>query len=284
MNSKTDFRGKEVRFAMQDPAIAIASIFRPVVRGPRPAGLKIFSRFDGFNLMFTCFEAIDSLDQSVLLSAIGMAGLDSKVLNSSAKGDKGKRLWEELDPEDAAMGGSAVVVRTSLYSIVDAVGLTHTGKNYERIRDSLYRLSQVGCRVRKEGHDWGMRLLSQCSLPDGQVAIALNERFAHSLAGRGQFVKIDLEERRKLDHDSSQIFHGWLCAITRPGCKGVFMGVDKLAEKVWGAPSKNASTNRTRRRTLNESVAEIESIGWKVERRGAGGRMQLRFKRPNPSK
>lgn len=283
MNSITNFRGKEVKFVLMDPAIAIANIFRPIARGRRPAGLKIFSEFDGFKLMFTCFEAVDSLDQSVLLAAIGMAGLDRQPLSNTPKGEKGKRLWSELDPEDAAMGGSAVVVRTTLYALIDAIGITHTGNNYHRVKESLYRLSQVGCRVQKDGYDWGMRLLSQCSLPDGQVAIALNERFAHALAGQGQFVKIDLEERRQLTHDATQILHGWLCAITRPGSKGVFMGVDTIAEKVWGAPSKSASTNRTRRKTLAASVKDIEAVGWEVERRGSGGRLQFRFKRPKAS-
>lgn len=282
MSSLVDIRGSDVSFALHDPATALASLFRPVCRGRRPMGLKVFSEFDGFDLMFTCFEWLDTRDQSILLAAVGMAGLDNATLSASVSGELGQKLWADLEPAKDALKGQAVVVTTTYYALLQAAGLpTRGGDNgdYERVKEILYRLSQLGCRVRKDGYDWSMRMLSYASDPDGTIHIALNERISEALGG-GQNVRISLDERRQIKGDTAQVLHAWLTATTRAGSKGLWTSLDKLSVRVWGVDAKNASTQRSRRQGLTEALAEIETQGWKVEQKGRGVRHQVRVARP----
>lgn len=279
MSSRAKLRGSDVAFAQHDPATALASIFRPVCRGRRPMGLRVDTEFHGFKLMFTCWEWLDTRDQSILLAAVGMAGIDSAQLSAKAPGDLGKQLWSDLKPENEALKGMAVVLDTTYYALLDAAGLPKRGADYERVRDILYRLSQVGCRVKKDGYDWSMRLLSYASRPDGTIHIALNQRFAEALAG--QNVRVSLDERRQLKSDAAQVLHAWLSASVRAGKSGVWMGLDAIALRVWGVEASSDGTRRKRRHTLCEALKEIESLGWKVEHNGsAGARHQVRVTRP----
>lgn len=278
MSSLIDLRGADVSFALHDPATALASLFRPVCRGRRPMGLRVDTEFDGFKLMFTCWEWLDTRDQSILLAAVGMAGIDSQPLSARAPGEIGQKLWSDLKPEDEALKGKAVVITTTYYALLEAAGLPTRGADYERVKDILYRLAQVGCRVKKDGYDWSMRVLSYASRPDGTIHIALNERFAQALAG--QNVRVSLDERRQIKGDVAQVLHAWLTATTRAGSKGLWMGLDAISARVWGVDAKNASTQRTRRQMLSEALDEIGGLGWKIEQKGRGARHQVRVTRP----
>lgn len=278
MSSLIDLRGSDVSFALQDPATALASLFRPVCRGRRPLGLKVQTKFDGLDLMFTCFEWLDTRDQSILLAAVGMAGIDHAKLSASAAGELGQQLWADLEPAKDALKGQALVITTTYYALLEAAGLPTRGADYDRVKDILYRLSQVGCRVKKDGYDWSMRMLSYASRPDGTIHIALNDRFAEALAG--QNVRISLDERRQLKGDATQVLHAWLTATTRAGSKGFWTSLDALSIRVWGVAAQNASTQRYRRLVLTEAISEIEALGWKVEQKGRGARHQVRVARP----
>ena len=282
MSSRIDLRGSDVSFALHDPATALAALFRPVSKGQRPKGREVHTEFDGLKLMFTCWEWLDTRDQSVLLAAVGMAGIDNVSLSAAAPGEIGQQLWADLEPTKDALKGKAVVVTTTYYALLQAAGLPTRGGekgDYERIKDILYRLSQLGCRVKKDGYDWSMRMLSYASSPDGTIHIALNERISQALGG-GQNVRISLDERRQLKTEPAQVMHAWLTAITRPGAKGLWMGVDAISARVWGVDTKSESTQRTRRQKIVEAMADIESQGWKVEQKGRGARHQARFARP----
>lgn len=282
MSSRIDLRGSDVSFALHDPATALASLFRPVSKGQRPKGLEVHTEFDGLKLMFTCWEWLDTRDQSVLLAAVGMAGLENVTLSAAAPGEIGQQLWADLEPTKDALKGKAVVVTTTYYALLQAAGLPTRGGetgDYERIKEILYRLSQLGCRVKKDGYDWSMRMLSYASSPDGTIHIALNERISQALGG-GQNVRISMDERRQLKTEPAQVMHAWLTAITRPGAKGLWMRLDAIAARVWGVDTKSESTQRTRRQKLVEAIADIESQGWKVEQKGRGVRHQARFIRP----
>jgi len=267
-----------VRYAKVDPATAVASLFRPVCRGRRPKGLKVVSKFDGFNVMFTCYEWLDTVDQSVLLATVALAGMAPATLTKHLQGPIGKKLWKELHPEQAAEGGSSLVVTTTRYALLKAAGMSTSKRDYQRLDEILYRLSQVGCFVRKAGYSWSMNLLSFACEPDGTVHIALNERFARAIFGH--YVMVSLEERRRLKSDAAKILHAWLSAITRPGSESLAMGLDALAVRIWGTGTKNKNTKHFRRKAVVKAIAEIEALGWKTERQGRGERHQVRLKRP----
>jgi len=122
-----------------------------------------------------------------------------------------------------------------------------------------------------------MNLLSWASAPDGRINIALNGRFAKALGG--QYVHVSLEERRRLNTESGQLAHAWLSAWIKHG-NTQKISLDKLAEKVWGTPSKNPSTNRTRRLQINKALLNIHELaGWKIKIDGRGSKAIAAIKR-----
>jgi hypothetical protein len=245
--------------------------------------LNVDYQFDGLRLRFNSYEAPDVREQSILLAAIGLAGLDSLPLNKDAQGQIGRQLWLDLEPVEQAVFDTAIVVTCSYYQLLQAAGLATEGqKEYERVKDVLYRLASINCRAYKDGYDWSMKLLSYAARPDGQISIAMNSRFARALAG--QFVRIDLEERRQLGakqkgSEVAELLHCYLTAWIRDG-HSQRVGLDTLACKVYGNESKNYDTGRTRRDTIAKGLALIGTLpSWSIMVDGVGIRAVVHIKR-----
>lgn len=283
MSTLVNHRGSDVDHARHDPALALVSLFRPVCRGRRPGGLTIEHEHDGLRLKFNVWQALDSRDQSVLLGAVGLAGMLAAVgetngLGADVEHPRGQQLWLDLEPSEQAVMDRAIVVKTTRYALLQAAGLDDKGRNYGLLEDCLERLSMVGCRARKDGYDWSMRLLSYAETPEGQLHIALNPRFAEALSGH--HVHVSLSERRALSGDTAQLAHAWLSAWLRQGGSNSIR-LDRLAEKVWGPPSKNASTNRGRRERIAKALEEISKLhGWQVKVEGRGANAKATVRRP----
>lgn len=270
----------KVTFAKQDRATAMASLFRPITKGRRPLGLKVPVEYDDTKLTFTSFEWLDSRDQTILLSLIGMAGIESANLNSEASGELGKKLWAGLNPLNSALGENGAVVETTMYKLLQASGMGDDAKTYTRVKEIIDRLSQVNCKAQSDGWQWSMRFLSYAFHDDGTLVVALNARFAQALASGSTYARINLEERRQLDGDIAQLTHSWLNATVRAG--GRFeIGLDKLAVRIWGVDPQNDSTRRWRRASLVTALEDIATLkGWSVVFRGRGIDTIATIKRP----
>lgn len=283
MTTLVEHHGRDIDHARHDPALALVSLFRPICRGRRPSGFSIEHEHDGLRLKFNVWQALDSRDQSVLLGAIGLAGLlsttgETSGLSASVTHPRGQQLWLDLEPSENAIMDRALVVKTTRYALLQAAGLDDKGRNYGLLEDCLERLSMVGCRARKDGYDWSMRLLSYAETPEGQLHIALNPRFAEALSGH--HVHVSLTERRALQSDTSQLAHAWLSAWLRQGSSNS-LRLDRLAEKVWGPPSKAADTNRKRRERIKKALEEIGKLhGWRIKIEGRGTAAKATIKRP----
>lgn len=279
MGSLVEHRGSDVSFAKQDPALALCSLFRPITKGRRPGGLRVETDHGGLHLRFAIWQALDTRDQSVLLAAVGLAGLDSDChLSATSSGPIGQQLWLDLEPVMQAKMEKAVVVTTTRYALLQAAGIHDRGRNYGMLEECLERLSMVGCRAQKDGYDWSMRLLSYAENPDGTIHIALNARFADAIAGH--HVRVSLDERRQLSGDAAQIGHAWLSAWLRPGRSNSIM-VDNFGEKVWGQGNVKDATKRKRRERLLKAVDQIGTLtGWRVKVEGKGKRAKLTCTRP----
>ena len=278
MTSLVEIRGKDVEHARHDPAIALVSLFRPICRGRRPGGLQLKTEHGGYELRFNVWQALDTRDQSVLLGAIGMAGIEHQNLHSEVTGETGQQLWLDLEPGKQAQMDRALVVTTTRYALLQAAGIHDRGANYGLLENCLERLSMVGCRVKKDGYDWSMRLLSYAESPDGTIHIALNSRFAEAIAGH--HIRVNLEERRTIHGDTAQVAHAWLSAWLRPGATNT-ISMDKLAEKVWGTEPVRPSTRSSRRDRLSKALYEIEKLrGWRIKVSGRGERAKATITRP----
>ena len=269
---------KNIDHARHDPALGLISIFRPICRGRRPAGLQYKHEHEGCEIRINVWRALDTRDQSVLLAAIGMAGIENLPLGSDAPGEVGKQLWTDLKPEETAEADKAVVVTTTRYALLQAAGIHDRGASYGLLEDCLERLSMVGYRAKQNGNDWSMHLLSYAKREDGRIHIALNSRIARSIAGHN--VRISLQERRDLGNEAAKIAHAWICAWLKGG-KTNLIRLDKLAEKVWGNDPVRSSTVSSRRERISEALAEVDTLnGWNVALQGRGQNAKATIKRP----
>ena len=258
----------------------MASLFRPLTRGRRPIGLKVIVEHDAQRLTFTSYEYLDTRDQTILLAVIGLAGIESGNIGASSSGEIGKKLWADLSPQSSALGENGAVVETSMYNLLQVAGMGDDAKTYARVKDILNRLSQVNCRAQSGGWDWSMRFLSYAVNDDGTLIVALNARFAQALAQGSTYARINLEERRSLENDVSQLVHSWLNATVRAG-NTFQIGLDKLAFKIWGVEPQSASTLTTRRANVTKALKEISTLkGWKISFRGRGVDTIATIKRP----
>jgi len=269
--------GTMVKFAKLDPALAIASLFRPIVRGQRPRAFEMTTEHNGLKLRWRSFEYLDSRDQSVLYACLALAMLEpGGNLTYESSGEIGRQLWIDLMPEGLATRDNALAFDTSYYRILEASGMDTNKGAYNRLKDILDRLADVSIRIYKDGYDWKMRLLSFAARPDGGVSVALNGRLATALYSH--HVKVNLEERRELGiNDTEHITHGWLSAWLRPG-KTQQIGIDRLAEKVWGGGSSNNSTVRTRRENTIKALHAIGLLsGWQIQIEGRGRKAKAKI-------
>ncbi|MBB6288928.1 MULTISPECIES: replication protein C, IncQ-type [unclassified Pseudomonas] len=276
---RSDIRGKDAIYTILDPALAAASLFRAYKYGERPVGLAVEHRHDNTHFLFTCYEWLDVRDQSILLAIVGLAGLGRDLLGAESDSLITRRLWSELHPLRDALGGSALLLTTTCYQLLTAANLPTRAGDYGRLKDSLYRLSQVGCRARRDGYDWSMRLLSVDTAPNGEVLIALNSRFVQALFD-GQYVKVCLKERRMLDGDPAKLLHAWLSATVHENSECYWTGLDTVSQRIWGPMSDNSATKRWRRAQSRKALVEISEIGWRVKFRGEGIRSHFRIYRP----
>jgi hypothetical protein len=174
------------------------------------------------------------------------------------------------------------VVTTTFYQVRLAARFTDNGRDgYQRLRDILYRLSQVGCRVRSDdGYDWSMQLLSYLSNSDGDVSVALNSRFAKALLAGGQHVRTSLVERHSLPNEIAQLLHCHLTAWVRVGSSKKSR-IDLLAKRLWGEMSVNEATTRKRRKTVREALTAVGDLpGWSVQIGSVGVRQLATIQRP----
>ncbi len=269
---------KKETFARHDPAIALASLFRPVTKGRRPLGVIFESTHAGQSLKFKCMEGLDSRDQSVLLTLISMLGIEGGTLNSESNGDAGKLLWSDLKPEGNATESNAVALTSTFYAVLNQLGWGVDGKSYQRLKDCIERLSDVRCHAKANGWQWSMQFLSYSMSDDGALNIALNSRFAAALSG--QHIRISLDERKQLNGDVAMLIHAYLSAAINAGNRLQFM-VDKLAVKIWGVETQNPATQRSRRSMLIKALEEVSKLhGWVVEFEGRGESTKATVKRP----
>lgn len=276
----TSTNNTKVTFARTDRATATASLFRPITRGKRPIGLKVFADYDETKLTFTSYEWLDSRDQTILLALIGMAGIESVNITSEASGEIGKKLWAGLNPMNSALGDYGAVVETTLYKLLQASGMPDDTKTYARVREILERLSMVNCTARSDGWQWSMRFLSYAFHDDGTLVVALNARFAQALTQGSTYARINLEERRNLEGDIAQLVHSWLNATVRAG-NSFQIGIDKLVIKIWGVEAQIDATSRKRRTLVVRALEEISELkGWKISFRGRGVDTIATIRRP----
>ncbi len=253
-------------FAKSDPAISLASLFRPVTRGRRPKGLSLSSSWgENLTLHFKIHTCLDSKDQTVFLTLIALAAVKGKDIDKTTETPIGRKLWLDLNEGgDVEYNGVATAFRTSCYEIIKEMGLTHGKASYKTLLDSLDRLDGVSVKGETTAsiHS-SQKLITYCVDKVSQsIVIGLNSRIYRAI--NGQYSRIELGERSLLSLDTAKVCHSWLCAWCGTG-RSKSIGLDNLISKIWGMQASKESTLRSRRQLVRKAINQINTLpGWNV--------------------
>lgn len=258
-------RKSSLTFAKSDPAISLASLFRPVTRGRRPRGLVLSAPWgENLTLHFKIHTGLDTKDQSLFLTLVALAGVRGTEIDKHSSG-VGRQLWLNLNESgDVSYNGPAVVIKTSYYELLKEMDLSMSKASYTSLLESLDRLDGVTFKGETPDaiHPSQKLVTYHVDKVERNITIVLNSRICQALVGH--YVRIELGERAQLDTDTAKVLHAWICAWCGAGAVKR-IGVDNLVLKVWGVDSTSGSTKRGRRRLLRLALDRINKLpGWSL--------------------
>lgn len=279
MQAPYKIRGRDVTYALLDAAFAVAPVYRSFPKGKRPSGLFVEYTHGGTEFLITGGDWLDVRDQSILLACVGLAGLHSS--QQTHENNPLLTLAPCSDPQPLE-DKKTVEFTATRYTLLKAANIPTRDDDYDRLKESLHRLGQISCMERKNGGERLSHWLTYDAAPNERVQIVLNWRFAHAMSD-GHYVKICMQERRKLSGETAKLLHAAFSGVIREGSKGYWTGLDTVSQRIYGPISKVRSTQRSRRLEVQGALEEIAGkIGWRLEFRGEGARSQFQIYRPRP--
>lgn len=228
-------------FALHDPGLAKAKIFRPLGRG---AGSKLNGKertedvvkfSDPFlgevQLTVVATYPVGAKEEDLLLVLIGLAGLTEETSNRRARlvgvdePDRGV-IVERMRMEDDCLPCDLYRIKASPYLILKELSADPDYKPsadaYAELKPRLKRLSWIGYDADgiKGNRRWshGASAMLDFKLTEDSVIVTFNERIARVILGvpnpetpdakpRRWFTKINLTERFSLKSDVARILH-----------------------------------------------------------------------------
>lgn len=287
----------DLTHVQHDPAHCLApGLFKSLKRGDyKSQKLDITYEYgERESLRFTGFEPLGGPEMRLLQVLVAMAGPSDMLLDlASPVSAKGEQLTALLEPKDAAVSDKSRVVESSMYRLLNEMGLSDTGPNRAAVMASLYRLANVTIKVSRPGQSWVMKMLSYRydedldGKLDSHITVALNGRITVAVMGsKTSYTRLEMSEVRAIKGDPTRLIHQRLCGWVNQG-ETRQVEIDTLCSYAWpDGKSKDqtdeqwAEVMKSRRRTLKSSIAEMASFGWIFM---AYGRGKLRVSRPKPT-
>lgn len=273
---------KLAQFAKVCPTHLADGLFVP--RSEPEGKTDIRNIWDGGEIHFMGYKQLSVFDQSVLFSACARTGVEGLLVIGNSKSTEGKEVQlklplltdEELKKEGVVKSQNHSLGKTSAYLMLIDTGVKPGGYQYQRLIESLKKLSNITVyrsKITDSGKKVGgsMNLLSFTHDENDQIVIFLNWRLAGAILGNNQNIQISLVERRKLKNSVAKILHAWCCGFIRLGeclMNGRGASYDSLCQHVWGISYYELSENakKQKRRRVKEALEELSSLdGWQVE-------------------
>ena len=256
-------RTESLHFAKMDTSIGVAGLFHSV-RGKNRPKIQIDHQLKDRTVRYLCWEVLGELEESLFLAILELSATSGKAVPSEPKTEIGKAMRKDLSGKGRAESLPAKGILTTYRQLLTMLEREDSKKNYILLKDALVRLSRV--RVEEVmGEAWagGMNLISV--ITDGvRIGIAVNWRVAETLDG-GRFVKVDRTENLALASDIARILHvrlsAWMSSPPNPRS----IGLDTLAEWVWGAGA-NPEVRRQHRMRIRKALTELtQKTNWKTK-------------------
>lgn len=262
----------DLTHARHDPAHCLApGLFRSLKRGERKR-LKLdvtYHYAEDEQARFVGFEPLGADDMRLLQGLVALGGPQGIILTPEPTSDMPKQLRLFLQPRFDAVGQDALVVRESVTRLLSEIGLTDGGDNIKGIKASLLRMANVTVLVTKGSRQTSFQLMSYAfDQEDGRLFAALNPQIAGAILGRRPYARIEMAEVRSLKTDPARLIHQRLCGWIDPGKAGR-VRLDTLAGYVW-PDEVNDEAMKKRRQKARKALAELTTVGWKVNEYAAG--------------
>jgi len=253
-------------FAKLDTSIGVAGLFHSV-RGKNRPKVQIDHQLKDRTVRYLCWEVLGELEQSVFLAILEMAARTGKPIPADPKTDIGKAMRKELSGKDKAEKFEGKGILTTHRELLMMLDRTDGKKNYLLLKEGLVRLSRVRVEeVRGESWAGGMNLISVVTDGD-RIAIGVNWRVAETLDG-GRFVRIDRNENLSLNSDIARIIHVRLSSWMSSPPHSRTLGLNTLAEWVWGT-GITSDSRRQHRTRIRKALMELDQkTNWKVDFHG----------------
>lgn len=246
------------RNVLQDRAMGMVAVFRPLQRGKREK-LDVQTQWgDDTTIRWRGPDQLGIGDQSVLLAVLEVA-MEQFREGEPVRTDDG--LWRKLGHQKHVFKPELVRVVTSYRRLALLVGEHDGGCNLEEVRASLGRLAETTVWVRVGTLTGSSRLLGWEVGDDNDVVLALNWRLTQALQG-SSYARISIAERSRLFSERAKALHAVLSCKVDPG-KAWDGRLEHLQRYLWGDTLTEGATRRQRHGRLREALGEIHRLdGW----------------------
>lgn len=272
---------QKLRFSKMDPALCSAPglfISLPKEKNARKKRkLDITYDYGDCTLKFMCFEPLAVDDLRFIQAIVAHAGPEGKMLREGSACQLQAGLWGKLRLADTSKNADVLFIRVTEHRILASLGLSGGKNNYDALRKSLCRCSNLSINTRR-----GAQVLGGCQFlayaddeDTGELLIALNPRVTAVVIGGGRHVHINLEEVRQLKTDPARLIHQRLCSFVNPG-KTKVVGINTLTSYAWLELAEGGA-KRWRASRVRKAMHELAELGWLVETLGGDS---FRIERP----
>ncbi|MFN4360912.1 MAG: replication protein C, IncQ-type [Hylemonella sp.] len=221
------------------------------------------------------------MELRVLQGLTGLAALQTTQPTDRVPGDMLKRISSATTQH--------VVIDTTYNQLARTIGYReNSGSSNTAIRSALERLFMlsvfVGYADSPRSKDFAaLHLFNRIGSQEtrGRLVVEMCPVLAAAvLGGRGEYLRVSLDEVRQLQSDVALLLHQRLHWIN-PGQSGK-VGLEKLVAYVWPKQACD-STMRARRRDIRLALEELAAIGWCIEWNGSLCTIGRPDPEPNPA-
>lgn len=249
-------------FARMAPFAAFApGLFRSQAKDGRTAFLQLQYQAGAFTYRLAGPE-LGATELRVLQALVALATRQQvRVSNRPAA------ISESPLDKVAWLLGKSAQVATTYNEVARAAGYTaNSGAVTRRVRVALERMYSVNVFVAVTGNPNSFeagRLFTELSGRDDGLVVGICPLLAAALLGvPGNYLRLDMDEARRLKTDAARLLHQRLHWIDAG--EGREVGIDTLAGYLWPEAACSA-TARKRRERVRVALDELEkSLGWSV--------------------
>ncbi|MBZ9574513.1 replication protein C, IncQ-type [Modicisalibacter sp. MOD 31.J] len=270
--------------ARYEPAHCLApGLFRALKRGERKLKkLDVTYEFGkDQQITFKGPEPLGADDLRLLQVLVAMTGPAGKALPPEPETEPEQRLRALLKVQGSSMHEDVTAVETSYRQLAHEMGYTSWGGEQGKvIKAGLIRLSTVTIIAESKSRWEAFHILSRLGGDEitGRITFAVNPMITRAVVGSGRYVRIELEEVRRLKSDVARLIHNRLCGWINPGQDREVM-LETLCSYAW--PEQIASTDAIikRKQRARKALKELQALGWAVDEIEKG---KFRITRPAP--